>query len=338
MNAATFIDDMRRQLAQSQQRMQTSVQTILDATSKLSQWYWDMQQQQLSVTDLLDNHRVAREKRKQLQSDLTSWRKQTGELEKGLHRFELELNQIQLERRERWPLEFAKITTSIWACCLKISKRTLKFRERKSTKRSIRCEGRSATLERSTWRHSKRSRSWKNDTIRSSQYQDLVDAKDALAKIINKISMSSRRLFTETLEAIRTGFQALFRRVFGGGHADIVLEEGVDILEAGIEIIATPPGKHSLGISLLSGGERLTAVTLLMAIFQYRPSPFCVLDEVDGPLDEANIGRFTDVLKEFLQWTKVVVVTHSKDHDRGHHVVWRDHAGIGRLETRVRSL
>ena len=88
---------------------------------------------------------------------------------------------------------------------------------------------------------------------------------------------------------------------------------GVDILEAGIDIVATPPGKHSLGISLLSGGERaLTAVTLLLAIFQYRPSPFCVLDEVDGPLDEANIGRFIDVLNEFLQWTKFVVVTHSK--------------------------
>ena len=101
--------------------------------------------------------------------------------------------------------------------------------------------------------------------------------------------------------------------MFGGGQADIVLEEDVDILEAGIDIIATPPGKHSLGISLLSGGERaLTAVTLLLAIFQYRPSPFCVLDEVDGPLDEANIGRFTDVLTEFLQWTKFVVVTHSK--------------------------
>ena len=147
----------------------------------------------------------------------------------------------------------------------------------------------------------------------AAQYQDLVDAKDALARIIHKINADSRRLFTESLELIRTNFQALFRRVFGGGHADIVLEEDADILEAGIDIVATPPGKHSLGISLLSGGERaLTAVTLLLAIFQYRPSPFCVLDEVDGPLDEANIGRFVDVLREFLEWTKFVVVTHSK--------------------------
>ena len=146
-----------------------------------------------------------------------------------------------------------------------------------------------------------------------SQYQDLVQAKESLERIIQRINTDSRRLFTESLETIRANFQALFRRVFGGGEADIVLEEGVDILEAGIDIVATPPGKHSLGISLLSGGERaLTAVTLLLAIFQYRPSPFCVLDEVDGPLDEANIGRFVDVLNEFLSWTKFVIVTHSK--------------------------
>jgi chromosome segregation protein len=147
----------------------------------------------------------------------------------------------------------------------------------------------------------------------AAQYRDLTDAKDSLVRIIHRINADSRRLFTETLESIRINFQRLFRRVFGGGHADIVLEEGLDILEAGIEIVATPPGKHSLGISLLSGGERaLTAVTLLLAIFEYRPSPFCVLDEVDGPLDEANIGRFTDVLRDFLSWTKFIVVTHSK--------------------------
>lgn len=148
----------------------------------------------------------------------------------------------------------------------------------------------------------------------STQYNDLVEAKDSLMRIIQKINADSRRMFSETLEEIRTNFQALFRRVFGGGMADLVLEEDVDVLEAGIEIIATPPGKQSLGISLLSGGEQaLTAVTLLLAIFQFRPGPFCILDEVDGPLDEANIGRFIDILKEFLSWTKFIVVTHSKN-------------------------
>lgn len=145
------------------------------------------------------------------------------------------------------------------------------------------------------------------------QYKDLVQAKESLEKIIDRIDADSRKLFVETLEAIRVNFQKLFRQTFGGGQADLILEEGVDPLEAGVEIVATPPGKSQFSNSLLSGGEKaLTAVSLLMAIFQFRPSPFCVLDEVDAPFDEANIGRFIDVLKSFLSWTRFVIVTHSK--------------------------
>jgi len=147
----------------------------------------------------------------------------------------------------------------------------------------------------------------------SGQHKDLTEAKQSLERIIHKINADSRRLFLETLEAIRLNFQALYRKAFGGGKADLVLEEGVDVLECGVEIIATPPGKPSFNNSLLSGGEKaLTAVALLLAIFQFRPSPFCVLDEVDAPFDEANIGRFIDVLKDFLGWTRFVIVTHSK--------------------------
>ncbi|TWT73415.1 chromosome segregation protein SMC [Allorhodopirellula solitaria] len=145
------------------------------------------------------------------------------------------------------------------------------------------------------------------------QYQDLTAAKDSLQRVIARINSDSRRLFLDTLEAIRQNFQKLYRKSFGGGHADLVLEETDDPLEAGVEIVATPPGKPSFSNSLLSGGEKaLTAVALLMSIFQYRPSPFCVLDEVDAPFDEANIGRFVTVLNEFLDQSKFVVVTHSK--------------------------
>ncbi|MBL8892170.1 MAG: chromosome segregation protein SMC [Planctomycetaceae bacterium] len=147
----------------------------------------------------------------------------------------------------------------------------------------------------------------------NTQYQDLMSAKDGLHKIIQRINMDSRRIFAETLEAIRLNFQQLYRKTFGGGNADLILDESEDILESGIEIVATPPGKSEFNNSLLSGGEKaLTAVSLLLAIFKYRPSPFCVLDEVDAPFDEANIGRFVDVLKEFLGWTRFVIVTHSK--------------------------
>ncbi len=146
----------------------------------------------------------------------------------------------------------------------------------------------------------------------SYHYQDLFDAKAGLISTMAKIDEDSQHLFTQTLTAIRTNFQELYRRSFGGGFADIVLEDDRDP-ESGIEIIATPPGKTTLNNSLLSGGEKaLTAVALIMAFFQYRPSPFCILDEVDAPFDEANIGRFVTVLKEFLDTTKFIVVTHSK--------------------------
>lgn len=144
-------------------------------------------------------------------------------------------------------------------------------------------------------------------------FRDLTEAKDNLRKIVAKINEDSQRLFSETLEAIRKNFQELYRRSFGGGHADLILEQCDDMSEAGVEIVATPPGKTALSNSLLSGGEKaLTAVALIMAIFQFRPSPFCILDEVDAPFDEANIGRFVSVLTEFLHMTKFVVVSHSK--------------------------
>jgi chromosome segregation protein len=147
----------------------------------------------------------------------------------------------------------------------------------------------------------------------SGQYRDLVDAKAALERIIHRINADSRQLFLTTLEIVRGHFQELFRRLFGGGEADILVDEAEDVLECGIEIVARPPGKESCSISLLSGGEKtLTCVALLLAVFRSKPSPFCVLDEVDAALDEANIGRFIAVLREFLSFTQFVVVTHSK--------------------------
>jgi chromosome segregation protein len=146
----------------------------------------------------------------------------------------------------------------------------------------------------------------------ASQEKDLIDAKDGLLRTMDKIDEDARSLFRETLETIRVNFQQLYRKSFGGGSADIILENPDDP-ESGIEILATPPGKTTFSNSLLSGGEKaLTAVSLIMAFFQYRPSPFCILDEVDAPFDEANIGRFVSVLNEFLDSTKFIVVTHSK--------------------------
>jgi chromosome segregation protein len=145
------------------------------------------------------------------------------------------------------------------------------------------------------------------------QLDDLTTAKRHLEEVISRINEESRRLFLDTFETVREHFQELFRKLFGGGKADILLEDETDVLETGIEIIARPPGKEPRSISLLSGGEKtMTAVALVMALFRSRPSPFCILDEVDAALDEANIGRFVASLKEFLKDTQFILITHSK--------------------------
>jgi chromosome segregation protein len=148
----------------------------------------------------------------------------------------------------------------------------------------------------------------------STQYQDLTKAKSTLEAIINKINVDSRRLFSETVSAVRVHFQELFRKLFGGGQADVQLEaSGGDVLDGGVEIVARPPGKELRSISLLSGGEKtLTCVALLLAIFRHRPSPFCVLDEVDAALDEANTERLVGIIQMFTQDTQFIIVSHSK--------------------------
>jgi chromosome segregation protein len=150
-------------------------------------------------------------------------------------------------------------------------------------------------------------------TFLQAQYDDLIKAKTGLLDVINRINTETKTLFVETFEKIRANFQAMFTEMFGGGRADLKLTEGEDVLEAGIDIVARPPGKQLQSISLLSGGEQtMTAVALLFSIYQVKPSPFCVLDELDAPLDESNINRFTAVLKRFLDHSQFVVITHNK--------------------------
>jgi chromosome segregation protein len=145
------------------------------------------------------------------------------------------------------------------------------------------------------------------------QHDDLTAAQKSLQEIIDRINRDSRQLFTDTFALIRTNFQDLFRKLFGGGQADVVLEDESDVLESGIEVMARPPGKELRSISLMSGGEKtLTAVALLLAIFRSKPSPFCLLDEVDAALDEANTARLTNVLREFLDRSQFIIITHAK--------------------------
>jgi chromosome segregation protein len=145
------------------------------------------------------------------------------------------------------------------------------------------------------------------------QHDDLVNAKTQLMEIINRINTQTRQMFVETFEKIRDNFRAMFLDVFGGGKADLILSDEADVLESGIEIVARPPGKQLQSISLLSGGEQtMVAVSLLFSIYQVKPSPFCVLDELDAPLDESNVIRFVKILQRFLAHSQFVIITHNK--------------------------
>jgi len=147
----------------------------------------------------------------------------------------------------------------------------------------------------------------------SKQHDDLVQAKAQLHEVINKINAQTKEMFRATFEQVRANFRTMFTEVFGGGKADLVLMDENDLLESGIEIVARPPGKQLQTISLLSGGEQtMTAVSLLFSIYQVKPSPFCVLDELDAPLDESNINRFIRVLQRFLEHSQFIIITHNK--------------------------
>ena len=146
------------------------------------------------------------------------------------------------------------------------------------------------------------------------QYDDLTNSKDELIDVIERINVETRKRFSQTFEQIRKNFQEMFKLLFGEkGTANLHLVDEDDPLESGIDIIAKPPGKKLQSITLLSGGERsMTAVALLFSIYQIKPAPFCVLDELDAPLDESNIGRFLRVLDRFIDTSQFIIVTHSK--------------------------
>ncbi len=145
------------------------------------------------------------------------------------------------------------------------------------------------------------------------QRKDLISSIENTTATIKEIDLLSRQKFEEAFARINENFQTTFKKLFGGGHAFMKLTDEENSAESGIDVVASPPGKRLQSVLLLSGGEKaLTALALLVGIFQYTPSPFCILDEVDAPLDEANVGRFTDLVKEMSVQTQFVLITHSK--------------------------
>ena len=145
------------------------------------------------------------------------------------------------------------------------------------------------------------------------QSDDLWKSKEQLLEAIDKINQTSQSLFEETFAQVRKNFAYTFDALFGGGYADLQLIDKEDVLESGIDIIARPPGTRLKTLALLSGGQKtMTAVALLFAIYMVKPSPFCMLDELDAPLDDANIGRFVAMLQNFTKYSQFIIITHNK--------------------------
>jgi chromosome segregation protein len=145
------------------------------------------------------------------------------------------------------------------------------------------------------------------------QYKDLTEAKEQLKKVIDRINRICSRRFKDTFEQVNDRFMKVFPVLFGGGEARLILVEDPENGEMGIDIVSRPPGKKMQNVTLLSGGEKaLTAVSLIFSIFLVKPSPFCLLDEVDAPLDDANVFRFNDLVKEMAKRSQIIIVTHNK--------------------------
>ena len=169
----------------------------------------------------------------------------------------------------------------------------------------------------------------------TSQRQDIIDSIASAEEALREIKERSRARFRDAFEAINANFIEFFRELFGGGKGEMTLLESDDVLEAGIEVVAQPPGKRLQNILLLSGGEKaMTAIALVLAIFKYRPSPFCLLDEVDAPLDDANVGRFVTKIASMSEKTQFIVITHNKrtmEAARALYGVTMQEAGVSRI-------
>lgn len=172
-------------------------------------------------------------------------------------------------------------------------------------------------------------------TFLTEQRNDLLEAKTTLEEAMSEMDMEMKSRFTSTFDAVQQRFRTVFKEMFGGGEADLVLTDPENLLETGVDIIARPPGKKLQNLSLLSGGERaLTAITLLFSIIEVRPVPFCILDEVEAALDEANVIRYSRYLKKFSEDTQFIVITHRKGTMEGADVLYgitMQESGVSRL-------
>ncbi len=311
--AAAQVAQVQHQQAELVQRADELQRAALQSTALVNSRYLDRERLLRQLARCRDQWQQVQAEAEQMQRQGEQWQQQHQRLQNQLHAQELAAKELRTQReslaahlQEEYGIELAELDRQSSGKLL--ARRSEAEEEIEQLRQKLQALGNvnQEALE------ELQSLEQRYQQL-SGQYEDLARSRRSLQQIIARINADSRRLFLETLETVRGHFQELFRKLFGGGRAELVLEEGIDVLESGVDIVAQPPGKELRNLSLLSGGEKtLTCVALLLALFRTHPSPFCVLDEVDAALDEANIERFVGVLREFLSMTHFIIVTHSK--------------------------
>ena len=324
------LQDTRDRETESRQQGGQLQQSVLELSSNLAEWYHEKEALAEQLQQQTEQHEDRRQQRTTIIRQVDALREQLLVRQSGLQQVELSLQQLEHQRsdlatriKDDYAVELAVLATessarneeTLLTVNASSGNRATIDAEIEQLKQRLQGIGpvnleALSELETVEDRHS----------ALSQQYEDLRQAQARLQQLVAHINTESRQIFLDSVNVIRGHFQELYSSLFGGGEADILMDDSIndggkkaDVLECGIEIVARPPGKQLRNISLLSGGERtMTCVALLLAIFRSRPSPFCVLDEVDAALDEANIDRFVEVLKQFMSSTQFLVVTHSK--------------------------
>jgi len=308
----TAIESARTEALGSDEQILQAERTILATEASVSELFGDKETAQTNSRRLHREIEQLTAERKQMEIHLRQFREEQATVEENVRKLELELGQLQVKEedllvrvQEELQIDLATAYESFrdddvdWDL-VRQEIADLRGKIERLGNVNVDAIDQQEDLE-------------KRYEFLAAQVEDLNQSKTQLEQLIARINKESKEKFELTFEQVRMNFQLLFRKLFGGGKADVILENPEDILESGIEIVARPPGKETRTISLLSGGEKtMTAIALLFAVFKSKPSPFCVLDEVDAALDEANNERFNLIVKEFQAQSQFIVITHSK--------------------------
>jgi chromosome segregation protein len=325
-NLEKAIQQARREIGEQEEELKKSEQELLRGRERLAQLEDSIAERRKAQEKLGEEENRLRKELKSLEDSINSQNRSVVDKEKSQKKMLAELDGLQ-RNLEKLQMAAAEIRTSITNLYENFQERYSRdLTEYESRMYEIRREMREIRETASSIRSKLQNLGNVNlmapeeyaevkerFEFLSGQLEDLQKARQDLLKVTSEIQRESEELFSETYNKIRKNFHTMFRRLFGGGRAELRLTNDDDVLASGIDILAQPPGKKLESINLLSGGERsLTAVALLFATYMVRPSPFCLLDEIDAALDENNVGRFVNMLMEFAEGSQFIVITHNK--------------------------